>query len=56
MYILRVEDKVKEFRRKFFLGYVFDAFRSMALVLGEGESQEQRNEGWGKFHPQEKAE
>lgn len=30
---------------KFFLDYVFDAFRSMALVLGEGESQVQGN-GW----------
>lgn len=30
---------------KFFLGYVFDAFRPMALVFGKGESEEQGN-GW----------
>jgi hypothetical protein len=45
------ENKVKKFRRKFFLRYTFETFKPLILVVGGRESQD--HEKRNRFHPQE---
>ena len=40
-YVFGAEDEIKQFRSKLFLGCIFDICRSIVLVVGEVESQDQ---------------
>jgi hypothetical protein len=50
-FLYMTENKVKKFRRKFFLRYTFETFKPLILVVGGRESQD--HEKRNRFHPQE---
>ena len=45
---LGAEGKVKKYRGNFYLGYTFETFRVMVLVVGGRKSQDHGNGGEGR--------